>query len=133
MMYSPMHRLVIKEINQMPIKDVRDFMEIIGPYFIGNHRWKIHVGKATKPTRFAAETLVNGSELLEFLKEDVKFIEASFSVLEGDQILFRITVGNDYVIHTTRRHWIEFFEEKCKLEKTELDPDMPEFVEFMQD
>lgn len=133
-MYKQMCRLVIKETKQAPIRDVREFMEMIGPYFVDNHRWKVHVREATKPTRFTTVTLVTGQELAALLKEDMQFICASFSALEGDQILFSITCGSEWVIHTTRKHWVEFFEEKCKIaEKTLLDPDLPEFAEFMQD
>ena len=131
---NPMCRLVIKETKQAPVRDVREFMHLLGALFIGNHKWKVRVSKASKPTPFSNETLITGHDLNELLKQDIKFEDATFSALEGDQILFRITSGSEWIVHSTRRHWIEFFEEKFKIhEKTEMDPDLPEFDEFMQD
>ncbi|MBI2579893.1 MAG: hypothetical protein HYW27_03250 [Candidatus Aenigmarchaeota archaeon] len=64
----------------------------------------------------------------------MKSSNASFSALEGNQILFRIAISDKCTIHTTRKHWVTFFEEKFSVvSKEELDPDMPEFDEFMQD
>ena len=125
MMRSPMYRIVVKESKEGPITSMKDMTELIGPYFVDNHRWKIHV--TGEPER-----IIMGPEFSGMLKKGTIFISAA--PLEGDQILFRITAGESWIIHTTRRHWMEFFQEKTNIiEKTELDTDLPEFSEFMQD
>lgn len=125
-----MYRIAVA--RQPPASDIRDFMDMLGPYFITNHRWKIQIRQAAKPAPI--HDPATGEELAGLLKEDIKFIDASFSALEGNQILFRLDAGAEWVIYTTRKHWVEFFEEKCEvLKKEELDVDLPEFGEFMQD
>ncbi|MDI6720816.1 MAG: hypothetical protein QMD85_00395 [Candidatus Aenigmarchaeota archaeon] len=125
----PMYRLLVIDIS------IKDIMEAIGHLFTTNHTWKIHVRNASRPLpQFGKETIITGHKLYEILKEGIEFTDASFSALEGSQILFRIAASNGWVIHTTRKHWVTFFEEKFRVaEKEEMDPDLPEFDEFMQD
>ena len=129
-----MCKLVLGVGKAAPLRDVREIMELIGELFVANHRWKVQVRRADKPTPYAEEKLITGHELHDLVRQDIRFNEATFSALEGDQILFRITCGEKSVVHTTRRHWVEFFEEKFNIEeKTELDVEEPEVAEFMQD
>jgi len=126
-----MYEIAVKETKQGPIPTINVLMDLMGSYFVDNHRWKIVVPSMP---RFAKETLISGREFAELLKQGIDANGASFAPLEGDQILFRVTRDESWIIHTTRRHWMEFFEEKMNIiKKSELDPDLPEFSEFMQD
>ena len=117
-----MYKLLIRKSKVATRMSVNDILDAVGYFFVINHNWKI-----------GSEKKITGHEFNDILKNS-KLLEGVFSSLEGNQILFRITTGDGYTIHTTRRHWVEFFEEKFIVEKKEeLDSDAPEFSEFMQD
>ncbi len=122
----PMYLLTVKDVN-----GINDFTDVIGRLFVMNHSWKIRVREMPQ---FQKETTIKGRELQNLIENGIKSSDSSFSALEGDQILFRIAISDKCIIHTTRKHWVTFFEEKFSISgKEELDPDMPEFNEFMQD
>src|SRR3989344_3742014 len=100
----PMYLLTITDV-----KGINDFTDVIGRLFVMNHSWKIRVHGMPQ---FQKETMIRGRELQNLIENGIKSSDSSFSALEGDQILFRIAISDKCIIHTTRKHWVTFFEEK---------------------
>lgn len=130
-----MYRFIVKETKTKPITEIKDFINLVGDLYFRNHKWEVSVEKSSSQIpQINKNPIIQGTELIKIIDSGVKFYKASFSVLEGDQIAFRLTCGDDFIIHAIQIRWLEFFKEKCNIsDLQELDNDLPEFKDFMQD
>ncbi len=122
----PMYKLLIKEIKDAHAIGMAGFLDMLGSFFVVNHAWKVSIPSVPL---YSAGKLLPGRELSRVLGADMS--KASFSVMEGEQVLFKIVFGEGWAVYTMKRQWVEFLEEKCVVLKEEISDDG--FDDFMLD